>query len=213
MSILIACPSCGARLNVSDNAAGKTVQCLKCSARIVIPPPPAPSPPQADPPPAAATTPKQQISDRLRQYEEEKNQEEYEAPVRTPDRPRGHSEETDPEYESDEEYHEVSARKRRPQQQSNWMAITGMIMGLTSIGIGCLRCGWSLGFLLSILGIIFSGMGLAQARQVKTKPQPGKKMAIAGLVTSILALVILPISPFLLLIVLLLIGCFPPIGN
>jgi uncharacterized membrane protein HdeD (DUF308 family) len=100
------------------------------------------------------------------------------------------------------------------------MAIRGMIIGLISIGFGCTPCGWVLlgplhsiqvGCLLSILGIIFSGMGLAQARRVKTKPQPGKKMAIIGLVTSILALVILPVSPFLFLIVLLLIGCFPPV--
>jgi hypothetical protein len=199
MSILIACPSCGARLNVSDNAAGKTVQCLKCGARMDIPPPPAPPPAQADPPPAAATSSKQQISAKLRQYEEEKNQEEYEAPVRTPRRHRGRYEETDPEYESDEEYHEVPARTRRPQRQSNWMAITGMIMGLVSIGFGCIPCGWFLGFLPSILGIIFSGVGLAQALQVKTKPQPGKKMAITGLVTSILALVILPVIHLLIL--------------
>ena len=222
MSILIACPSCGARLTVSDNAAGKTVKCLKCDASMDIPTPPAPPPAQADPPPAAATSSKQQISAKLRQYEEEKNQEEYEAAVRTPHQHRGRSEETDPEYELDEEYHEVPARTRRPQRQSNWMARTGMIIGLISIGFGCIPCGWLLlgyfhsilvGGLLSILGIIFSGVGLAQARRVNTKPQPSKKMAITGLVTSILALVILPVSPFLFLIVLILAVRFPPVGN
>ncbi|MEJ5277538.1 MAG: MJ0042-type zinc finger domain-containing protein [Thermogemmata sp.] len=37
MSILIACPSCGARLKVADNAAGKTVQCPKCGTSMLVP--------------------------------------------------------------------------------------------------------------------------------------------------------------------------------
>lgn len=39
MSILIACPSCGARLKVADNAAGKTVQCPKCGTSMLVPSP------------------------------------------------------------------------------------------------------------------------------------------------------------------------------
>ncbi|MEJ5277537.1 MAG: DUF4352 domain-containing protein [Thermogemmata sp.] len=205
MPIVVACPSCGARLKAPDAAAGKTVKCPKCGASMVIPPPPPPPPTQAGyeviaPPPSAATTPEQQISNKLRQYEDEKNQEEYEtSPFRTPQRRVGRYEETGPKYESDEEHYEVPARIRRPQRQSNWMAITGMIMGLLSIGFGCIPCGWFLGFLPSVLGIIFSGVGLAQALQVKTKPQPGKTMAITGLVTSILALVILPVVHLVIL--------------
>ncbi|MBA2227016.1 MJ0042-type zinc finger domain-containing protein [Thermogemmata fonticola] len=37
MSILVACPSCGARLKVPDNAAGKTVQCPKCGTNMLVP--------------------------------------------------------------------------------------------------------------------------------------------------------------------------------
>ena len=51
MPLAIACPSCGTRLQVPDNLAGRQVKCSKCGAVMLVPgaaaPPPAPAPPAA----------------------------------------------------------------------------------------------------------------------------------------------------------------------
>src|SRR5436190_944638 len=37
MPISVACPACGAKLKAPDNAAGRTVKCLKCGEAIAVP--------------------------------------------------------------------------------------------------------------------------------------------------------------------------------
>ncbi|MSU57137.1 MAG: DUF4190 domain-containing protein [Pedosphaera sp.] len=66
------------------------------------------------------------------------------------------------------------------------MALTGMILGLVSISVG-LCCCYGLPF--SVPGIIFSCIGLSQ---IKNNPQAytGRGMAIAGLVLSILSILL-----------------------
>ncbi len=68
-------------------------------------------------------------------------------------------------------------------QKTNTMAITGMIMGIISV---CLCC---YGIPFSVLGIVFSAIGLSQ---IKNDPlgQQGRGMAIAGLILSIIGLLI-----------------------
>ena len=72
-----------------------------------------------------------------------------------------------------------------PQQPAtNPMAITGMICGILSLPMLC--CCYGLPF--NILGIVFSIVGLTQ---LKANPQQqGKGMAIAGLVCSILSILL-----------------------
>lgn len=70
--------------------------------------------------------------------------------------------------------------------RTNPMALTGMILGLVSISVG-LCCCYGLPF--SVPGIIFSCIGLSQ---IKNNPQAytGRGMAIAGLVLSILSILL-----------------------
>jgi hypothetical protein len=68
-----------------------------------------------------------------------------------------------------------------PQQKTNALAMTGMILGIAS-----LCCG---GPLLAIPGIICSSIGLSQINKNPTV-EGGKGMAIAGLIISIVSLVL-----------------------
>ena len=67
---------------------------------------------------------------------------------------------------------------------TNSMALTGMILGICSLTIGLFCCGP----LMAIAGIVFSSIGLSQIG--KNPGQQGKGMAIAGLITSILGLIV-----------------------
>jgi len=68
--------------------------------------------------------------------------------------------------------------------QTNSMAIAGLVMGILSVTVGLICCG----YLFGLLGIIFSLVALSQ---IKHHPelQTGRGMAIAGLVMSILGLI------------------------
>jgi hypothetical protein len=70
--------------------------------------------------------------------------------------------------------------------RTNGMAVTGLIMGIISVTFGCCCCH---GFPFNLLGIVFSAIGLSQ---VKSEPQryQGKGIAIAGIVLSILSVVL-----------------------
>lgn len=68
---------------------------------------------------------------------------------------------------------------------SNPMALTGMILGIVSVTFGICCC---YGLPFSISGIVFSSLGLVQAR--KSPDQTGKGMAITGLILSIVSLVL-----------------------
>ena len=70
---------------------------------------------------------------------------------------------------------------------TNGMAITGMICGILSLLTGC--CCTLFGLPFSILGVIFSIIGLSQLK--KNPGQGGRGMAIAGLICSIISIVIM----------------------
>jgi hypothetical protein len=66
--------------------------------------------------------------------------------------------------------------------RTNGFAVTGMIMGILSVTLGC--CCYGLPF--NLLGLIFSLIALSQIKQYP-QTHGGKSMAIAGLVLSILS--------------------------
>jgi len=66
------------------------------------------------------------------------------------------------------------------------MALTGLIMGIVSVTFGLCCC---YGIPFNVLGIIFSAIGLAQIRK-NPEWQTGKGLAIAGLILSILSIVL-----------------------
>ena len=68
-----------------------------------------------------------------------------------------------------------------PQQEKKGLAIASMVLGITSIVPGW--CIPYLPFILGLIGVILGGVSLS-------KKQGGKGMAVAGLVTSIISLVI-----------------------
>ena len=70
------------------------------------------------------------------------------------------------------------------QSTTNGMAITGMVMGILSLVTICCY-----GFPFTLLGIIFSAIGLSQIKKSNPR-QSGKGMAIAGLICSILSFLI-----------------------
>ena len=68
-----------------------------------------------------------------------------------------------------------------PQQEKKGLAIASMVLGITSIVPGW--CIPYLPFILGLIGVILGGVSLS-------KKQGGKGLAVAGLVTSIISLVI-----------------------
>src|SRR5260370_23171436 len=70
--------------------------------------------------------------------------------------------------------------------KANPMAVTGIILGIISVTFG-LCCCYGLPF--NVAGIVFSLVGLSQIKR-DPQNQKGRGMAIAGLVTSILSLIL-----------------------
>ena len=70
--------------------------------------------------------------------------------------------------------------------RTNAMAITGLIMGIVAVTVGCCCC---YGMPFNLLGIVFSAIGLSQ---IKSDPQhqQGKGIAIAGIVLSLLSIIL-----------------------
>jgi hypothetical protein len=68
--------------------------------------------------------------------------------------------------------------------KTNSMAVAGLTMGVIGVTIGWICCGP----LFSVLGIIFSSIGLSQINREPTR-QAGRGVAIGGLVLSILSLI------------------------
>ena len=68
--------------------------------------------------------------------------------------------------------------------RTNGMAIAGLTMGIIGVTIGWLCCGP----LFSVLGIVFSSIGLSQINRDPAR-QTGQSVAIWGLVLSILSLI------------------------
>lgn len=108
------------------------------------------------------------------------------------DRPRGRR-------ADDDDYEDEYPRPRRYGREGEGpvgMAITGMVLGIIALVLSFIPCaGWFLAFIPAVLGLIFSGIGLSQAAR---SAGAGKKMAIAGLATSVLAFVLAPLMWFLL---------------
>jgi len=73
-----------------------------------------------------------------------------------------------------------------PTQRTNGFAITGLALGVFSLAISFCCCG---GLPFNLLGIIFSGIGLAQIHR-RPEIYSGKGAAIAGLVISALSLLL-----------------------
>jgi hypothetical protein len=71
---------------------------------------------------------------------------------------------------------------------TNRLAIAGFVLGLLSTPSFCCCCGCFFGLPCSILGLIFSCMGLSQIN--KNPMQGGKGLAIAGIILSILGLLL-----------------------
>jgi hypothetical protein len=69
---------------------------------------------------------------------------------------------------------------------TNSMAVTGLIFGLIGLMGGWLCCGP----IFSVLGIVFSSVGLSQIKRDPSQ-QTGRGMAIAGLILSIIGLIAL----------------------
>lgn len=69
------------------------------------------------------------------------------------------------------------------------MAVAGLVLGIVAIVLSFIPCIGILAIIPAVLGIIFSIMGLSQAK----KTGQGKGMAIAGLILSILAIAWVPI--------------------
>lgn len=71
-------------------------------------------------------------------------------------------------------------------RRTNSMAVTGLIMGILAMTIGLCCCGLP----FNVLGLIFSAMAL---NQIKNSPDlyEGRGIAIAGLVLSILSLLLI----------------------
>ena len=68
--------------------------------------------------------------------------------------------------------------------KTNGMAIAGLTMGIVGMTIGWLCCGP----LFSVLGIVFSSIGLSQINRDPAR-QTGQGVAIGGLVLSVLSLI------------------------
>jgi len=72
-----------------------------------------------------------------------------------------------------------------PVRKSNPMALTGMILGVVSVTFVC--CCY--GFPFNVAGIVFSIVGLVQIKN-DSERYSGKGMAIAGLILSILSILL-----------------------
>ncbi len=70
-------------------------------------------------------------------------------------------------------------------QLSNGMATAGFVLALITVFLGWIPV---LGWILWVLGLIFSSVGLAKAKKVEGK---GKGLAIAGLVISLIGIVVI----------------------
>ncbi|HEY7597054.1 MAG TPA: DUF4190 domain-containing protein [Actinophytocola sp.] len=74
-----------------------------------------------------------------------------------------------------------------PAQPANGMAVTSLVLGIVGLVFSFIPIIGVIAWPLTILGVIFGGVGLSKANQVPGAP---KGMAVAGLVCSIVGLVI-----------------------
>lgn len=74
-----------------------------------------------------------------------------------------------------------------PAQPSNGMAVTSLVLGILGLLFSFIPIIGVIAWPMVILGVVFGGIGINKAGQV---PGTSKGMAIAGLVCSIIGLVI-----------------------
>ena len=171
------CPSCNCAYDVPQADARKKFNCQKCGQRIQIPAPP--------PPPQNKT-----VLGKLPGQGEIVETQALPPPPPSPfeeDRePRNHGQERSDRRRAanDDDYEERGGRHSHRREGGTGMAVTGLVLGIIGSVFSLTCVGWFLGVLLGILAAIFSGIGLANA----AKTQQGKGMAIAGLVLSIVAI-------------------------
>jgi hypothetical protein len=79
------------------------------------------------------------------------------------------------------------------EQLKNGIATAGFVLALVALFLGWIPV---LGWIIWLLGLIFSSVGLAKAKKVKGK---GKGLAIAGLVISLIGIAVLLLLAFGLL--------------
>jgi hypothetical protein len=80
------------------------------------------------------------------------------------------------------------------QAASNGMATTGGVLGIVGFVLGWIPLiGWFFGFVLGILAIVFSSVGMARAGRLPAAS--GRGLAIAGLVLGICIIVLKLIPP------------------
>ena len=83
------------------------------------------------------------------------------------------------------------------QPASNGMATTGGVLGIVGFVLGWIPLiGWLFGFVLGILAIVFSSVGMARAGRLPEAT--GRGLAIAGLVLGITIVVLKMIPPLTL---------------
>ena len=87
-----------------------------------------------------------------------------------------------------------------PCPRTNGLAVTSLVLGITAIVTGT-SCCCGLGIVPAALGIVFGHVALGQIRRAPAA-QPGREMALAGLITSYaaVALQVLMTAVFLLII-------------
>ena len=80
-----------------------------------------------------------------------------------------------------------------PPPRNNSMAVTSLVMGILSLASCVCCCGCCYGLPFNVLGVIFAFVALSQ---IKNDPQsqPGRGLAIAGLVLCLLSFVMAAIS-------------------
>jgi hypothetical protein len=92
---------------------------------------------------------------------------------------------TTTELRAEQPYHYVVAA----QPPSNGMATAGGVLGIVGFTLGWIPLiGWVFGFVLGILAIVFSSVGMARAG--KLPGANGRGLAIAGLVLGIVIVVL-----------------------
>jgi predicted Zn finger-like uncharacterized protein len=201
MTIVVACPSCHARMRAAEELLGKQVKCARCAHVFEATQPPAPSrPPEPEVPRPRPAKEKpiafQPDEDYSRSGQEDRSEREdrRDRDDRYDRRDRDTRSRVDRDdfddrddgrdrYDRDRDYDDRYYR-RKPRRQSNTLSMIAMIMGIVGLPIHCL-CG-ALGTVVTIpISITTIVLGILGYRREKANGQ-----AIAGIVLGIINLLV-----------------------
>lgn len=143
MAIELTCPSCGGRLRVSDETAGKQIRCGRCQAVCRVPAPnldpPAPPPPPPSPFELTDDEPEELPKRPVRRPREEESdadrprrRDEYEED----DRPRRRR----PRDEDEDEYDRPRRRRRYPRESAGHSPLFWIATALGTTVLGSIMC-------------------------------------------------------------------------